>query len=133
MSGIRLSEKHGVNPCITQCFFCHEEKNELVLFGKLKDDAEAPRRACIDRTPCDKCRGFMEQGVILISVDESKGDADNPWHTGGWCVVRDEFITRVLQPDLAEVVLKMRVAFVPDDAWDKIGLPRGSVEPSKQA
>ena len=126
--GIRVSEKHGVNPSLEQCFVCCKDVG-VVLFGKLKGDAEAPRRVCLgpNSEPCDECKGYMEQGVILISVDEARSDdRQNPWRTGGWCVVRDEFVTRVFEPgELVEQVLKQRVAFMPDEAWDILGLPRG--------
>lgn len=124
---VRLSEKHGVNPCIEVCFFCNEEKNSIILFGMLKGDVEAPRKAVINDEPCDKCKGYMEQGIILISVDEklSKDDMQNPYRTGEWCVVKEEFLKRtVTSPELLEAILKKRVCFLPDDAWDRMGLPR---------
>lgn len=124
---LQLSEKHGVNPSITQCFVCMKEVG-LALFGKMKGDVEAPRKVCLpDDPPCEECSNLMEQGVILISVDESKSpDLQNPWRTGGWVVVRDDFIERVVQPDtLKDSILNKRMAFIPDEAWDMIGLPRG--------
>jgi hypothetical protein len=69
----------------------------------------------------------MEQGVILISVDEKKsgGDMQNPWRTGGWCVVKDDAIKRMgMDPKLEEDTLKKRVAFIQDEAWNLLGLPR---------
>lgn len=41
-NSIRLSPKHGLNPSISVCFFCGEDKNEIILPGKLEGDAEAP-------------------------------------------------------------------------------------------
>lgn len=127
MSGsIRLSEKHGVNPTLLVCFLCGKETG-VALLGLLKGDAEAPRRMC-DREPCDECKGYMEQGVILISVDESKtADPANPHRTGGWVVLKDEAVTRVFDPPMRERILKVRAAFLADDAWDRLGLPRGEV------
>lgn len=123
--GLRLSPEHGVNPTIPKCFLCGEDKNEIILMGKLKGDVEAPRGAVFDYEPCDKCKEHMNQGVILISVDEekSKGDMKNPYRTGGWCVVKDEVVGRmVTDPELRETILKQRVAFIPDDAWELLGL-----------
>jgi len=123
-NSIRLSPNHGVNPSITKCFLCGEDKNELVLFGKLKGDAEAPRSVVLDKEPCDKCKEYMQKGIILISVDEfkSKGDTENPYRSGGWVVVKDDVIKRAIaEPD---DVLKERVAFITDDVWDQLGLPR---------
>lgn len=124
MGSIRLSPKHGVNPAIPVCFFCGENKNELILVGRLPGDEEAPRRAVWNMEPCDKCKGFMAQGVILISAKADSPDQRNPYRTGGWCVVKDDAIQRILNPDMAQQVLQQRVAFVPDEVWDAIGLPR---------
>jgi hypothetical protein len=174
--GIRLSEKHGVNPALEQCFVCGEARG-VVLFGRLPNDKEAPRQVVMDRSPCEKCLGLMQKGVILISVaskvrnhtcrrckhawsspvtlsehtpnisGEAKPvcpqcsstgvnstpveepDGTNPYRTGGWVVVCDEFLKRNLQqPDFLDHILKKRIAFVPDDTWDMLGLPRGPVE-----
>lgn len=125
---IRLSDRFGVNPSIETCFFCGKDKG-LILFGKLKDDVEAPRQICMNHEPCDECVGFMKQGVILISVDESKtDDPQNPWRSGCGVVVSEDFIRRTVQPELAEQILKQRVSFVPDEAWDLLGLPRDEVK-----
>jgi hypothetical protein len=70
----------------------------------------------------------MKQGIIMISVDVDKTtDPRNPYRTGGWCVVTDAYVSKVLQAEVALPLLKNRVAFVPDDVWDEVGLPRGSM------
>ena len=129
--GIILSEKHGMNPAIPLCFFCLKPKNEIILAGRMKDDKEAPRNAVWDRQPCDECKGWMEKGIILISVDESKTeDNKNPYKSGGWCVVKEDMIKRMLEgsQELLEDILRKRVAYLPDGVWDKIGLPRGDMK-----
>lgn len=68
---IRLSPKYGVNPAIPLCFYCNEPKNEILLPGRMKDDAQAPQNVVWDRSPCDKCLGYMKQGVILISARDN--------------------------------------------------------------
>lgn len=126
MSSIRVSEKHGVNPSLEQCFVCGEAKG-VVLFGRMKGDAEAPRQVCMDKEPCDKCKEHMTMGVILISVKEGT-DMDNPYRTGGWCVVKEEVIPRMgASEEMTRDILKKRVCFIEDRAWDAMGLPRGKV------
>lgn len=40
--------------------------------------------------PCDKCRDYMEQGILLISVDPKRTqDRHNPYRTGGWVVIKE--------------------------------------------
>ena len=126
---LRLSENHGVNPSVEQCFVCMKDKG-VVLFGKLKGDVEAPRTVCLDSEPCDECKKHMDMGIILISVRDGE-EGGNPYRTGGWVVVREEFVERVFNPpELVEHVLKKRMAFMPDEAWNMLGLPRGDENPS---
>ena len=68
--GIRLSEKHGVNPSVEKCFWCGESIG-VVLFGKLKGDAEAPREVVTGYDPCDKCKEIISKGCWCVEVDSS--------------------------------------------------------------
>jgi len=123
---IRLSPKHGVNPCIPKCFVCGEDKNEILLMGRLKGDMEAPKGMVFDQSPCEQCKEYMKQGIILISVDEEKtDDPQNPWRTGGWAVIKQSAVERMpLDDRFKRSALKKRVAFLADKIWDSFGLPR---------
>lgn len=144
MSGsIRLDERHGVNPGLENCFFCNEPKG-VILYGKIGNrmkealwkagaqsvGGEAPRGVILDQEPCSKCKEWMEKGIIFISVDEERSeDLQNPYRTGGWVVMSEDWVKRTFEPgELIDTVLKKRVAFMPDDAWDALGLPRGGEE-----
>jgi hypothetical protein len=137
---MRLHPKHGVNPCIPTCFYCGEGKNEIILLGAMSKHItghdEAPMHGpCFDKEPCDKCKGYMKQGIILISVDAAKSDDhSNPYRTGCFCVVKEEAVKRwgINSQELLDSILKDRVAFIPDDAWDKIGLPRQNIPAEAQ-
>lgn len=109
------------------CFLCNEPK-AVILHKRLAP--VLPRAAVYDRAPCDKCKGYMKQGVIMISVNEKlTTDEKNPWRSGGWVVMTEDWCRRALTPqELIDIVLKHRVAFVPDEAWMKLGLPYGSVQ-----
>ena len=126
---IKLSPKHGINPAIPKCFYCGGDKNLILLVGKLPGDVEAPRNAVWDTEPCDKCAEYMTKGVIMISVKDEDTGKDNPYRTGGWVVVTDEFLRRLLaDAALAEDIIKKRFSYCPDGLWDQIGLPRGPDE-----
>lgn len=75
---IKLSEKHGVNPCIPVCAFCGNEKKEIALLGKLPNDEQAPKNAILDYTPCETCADAMAQGVTLIGVTTEQPEDDRP-------------------------------------------------------
>lgn len=121
---VRLSPKHGVNPAIPMCFYCGEPKDEIILAGRMKDDAQAPHNVVWNCAPCDKCTDYMTKGVILISVRNGES-GDNPYRTGGWCVVSDAGITHIIADEaLRADILKKRASFVFDKVWDYVGLPR---------
>ncbi len=157
MSTITISEKHGINPAIPKCFYCLQDKNEIILAGKLRGDAEAPRNAVWDLSPCSDCQDLMAQGIILISVKDGEMERieqdlaakrkiyeethrsdrarrrdpfvfmPNPYRTGGWIVVTDEYLRDIVSDDSASVrdnILRHRWAFIPDEVWDAIGFPR---------
>lgn len=129
-----LSQKYGVNPTMPVCFFCQRETGEVALLGRILDketrqEVEAPRHTVLDHKPCDECKKWMEQGVILISIRPGEEGSKNPFRTGGWCVVKDDAISSSFSPPALVVeILKRRCAFIPDDAWDTIGLPREPAE-----
>lgn len=68
--GIRVSEKHGVNPSITICPICGKETG-IALLGKLKGDKEAPMRMLSD--PCDDCISKLGNDKIYILVINDQG------------------------------------------------------------
>jgi hypothetical protein len=109
--GIRLSEKHGVNPSMSICFFCGKEKNELILPGRLKGDREAPRKAVWNYEPCDECRKLMKEGVMVCIVKDGS-NPENPFRTGRLLVIRDDDAKRIFNVDPA----KTRFFFLEESA-----------------
>ena len=65
--GIKMSEKYGLNPSITTCFWCGKDVG-IALFGRTKGDVEAPKRVCVDLEPCDECAKRFSEGVHFIEV-----------------------------------------------------------------
>lgn len=74
--------------------------------------------------PCTECKEFMKQGIIIVTIDESKSDdKDNPYRTGGFFVVIDEAIKRLpMEPELLENILKKRVCFMEHAVALRLGL-----------
>lgn len=111
---------------MARCFYCNELA--IILLDRRLRKTLTRDMGVIDYEPCGECKKLMSQGVILISVRDGE-KSENPYRTGGWVVVTDEFITKLLKEDAASTILKRRWAFVPDSAWDGIGLPREEVTP----
>lgn len=127
-----LSKERGVDPILSQCFICLKNKNEIILAGAagrvIREKAGAHPDAgtlCFNKEPCDECKKFMEQGIILISV-KAGSDHENPYRTGGWCVVKEDAVKKIF----VNYDINNRMAFVEDEAWDKIGLPRNQEKES---
>lgn len=123
--GIRLSDKHGANPSVELCYFCMEAKG-VVFLGRLQGDAEAPRETCVNMEPCEKCKGYMKQGIILISVADGQEPTKDPYRTGSFIVVKEDFIIRTAGDN--HPAMKARFCFIEDTLWDQIGLPRGPID-----
>jgi hypothetical protein len=58
---ITLSPKYGVNPSTLHCYVCYKEIG-IILFGKLKGDAKAPKDFKSIDFICDDCKKRIEEG-----------------------------------------------------------------------
>ena len=136
---------------LTKCFFCNES-NEIVLNSVLTERHAAAvdemDGKVINMRPCNKCKALMKKGVILITIDEEKSDygwnippkvegmerngqyvtvnegwIPNPYRSGGWFVVTDEFIRRAINPaEMANRAIKHRWMFIAHKAAKMMGL-----------
>lgn len=114
---IKVSPKHGVNPSLGLCPLCGKENGEIYLLGKLKGDAEAPRKACIrGGSPCDKCSEYMRMGFLIIVCKD--GSEKDPYRTGQIYVVTLDAARRMF-PSISE---NDRAAFVEESAALALGL-----------
>lgn len=109
--GIRLSEKHGVNASLAVCIICGEGKS-VVLFGRLKDDAEAPRKT-LDPfepyEPCPTCREKYLKEATLVLGGKTNGQ-DGMEYTGSMMVIKDTAFRRIFEQEPP----KGKIAFAPD-------------------
>jgi hypothetical protein len=117
---LRISEKHGVNPSLAACCVCGNYTGELLLLGRLPNDAEAPRRIVVSDTPCATCQEYMQQGVVLVEVQDGKPVPNlQPRRTGRIAVVTAEAFDRIFTPS------SLRAhgwAFVSATVWAAVGL-----------
>ena len=96
--GIILSEKHGLNPSLEVCLVCGKDIG-IVMFGKLKDDIEAPKKVCLYNI-CDECaeRYKQEHKRILLEVSE-----EGP--TGKYYEISEENINKKILNETDNIVL----------------------------
>jgi hypothetical protein len=104
MDGILVSQKYGVNPSMQICAWCGEAMGILML-GRLKDDAEAPRQMVTSYEPCGKCKEAWSQGVCIAETTFSCTQKERPsisehegrklYPTGRIAVVTKEFFNEI--------------------------------------
>lgn len=121
MRSLPLHPKHGLNPTIAKCFFCGNDRGDLLLLGAAYK-GEAPKQMCVDHEPCDTCKGYMEMGIMLISVRDGETGSENPYRTGCISVIKEEAAKKIFN-GLGD----SRFAYVEDKAWDMVGLPRENI------
>jgi hypothetical protein len=109
-----------------QCFACMKDFG-VALVGRLPGDAEAPRKMCRPGWFCDECKGFMAQGVIMLSVRDGES-GNNPYRTGRFAVVLAEAVERWPACPVRDAALRMRMMFVEDSSWKPMGLPMTDVD-----
>lgn len=123
---MRLSQKHGVNPCMSECYICGETKNEIILTGAAGEkmardmgraDGKMPRQAIFSIEPCDTCK---ERGVSFIEMNKEAQDAEP---TGRRCLMKEEAVRRLITPpELLEHVLKVRACLITPSVSTMLGL-----------
>lgn len=71
---------------------------------------------------CKECNELMKKGIILISVRDGE-TGDNPYRTGGWCVLKEEAVKNITSDEaLLASIFKKRMVFIHDAAWKQLGL-----------
>lgn len=132
MNGIRVSQKHGVNPMLIQCYLCAGDKG-IALLGRLPDDREAPMKGCVDKEPCDQCKEYMALGILIIGVDEKLSTPDSPYRNGEIQVLKreaaEELFKNVFGAEMAAATMLAGACFMSEDVLRKIGIPKP--EPKK--
>jgi len=137
---------------LTNCFYCLEGSDILINSRLTPTAANHVRKfhgKVCSMEPCSKCRDYMKDNIILLTIDESKSDEGwqtppqdpdkrrhwipNPYRAGGFVVVRPDFIERVFNPpELVQQILKYRWSFIEHEAAIQLGLLE-PVEPPASA
>lgn len=134
MSGITLHPKYGVNPTLSQCFWCGKDKNEIALLGiqskRLTGKEKAPNRVVLDFKPCAKCIEGMALGITVIEASEHEKKGYHQvgpglYYSGRWFVLKEEAFKRIFNDEsLIKAALECRKSFITEEAYNKLGLPK---------
>lgn len=122
-----MNNKNNLEVGMIRCFFCGKEKGLMNtrLTKKCAEEIKKRNGHAIDHEPCDECKKYMEQGIMLCSVRDGES-GNNPYRTGALCVLKEEAVKQFSTPEMFEQVKKTRFAFIEDSVWDQLGLPRGN-------
>lgn len=128
---ILLSPKYGLNPSMVKCFWCGEDIG-IALMGKLKGDAEAPRSIIQSYEPCDKCKEYFKQGILVAGISSkpvidnlppiSHNNAGEPCYLdSSHVVMTEQGISHILDDQaLIDAAIKQRVLLAPSKLVCKI-------------
>ena len=127
----------GPSIAVTKCFYCGESDKIVIskFVSRPSPTVEAMQDKVIDMEPCSKCKDFMRQGIILLTIDEAKSEKGwnipsgqqgwmpNPYRAGGFAVVKQPFIERLLEKNekMLAFALKHRWMFIEHEAAVRIG------------
>lgn len=123
---ITLHKDYGVNPTIRTCFFCGESTDEIVLLGDTLK-GEAPRSVVVGYEACEKCQEAFKQGILIIEAETSPVSPNQPELCGAYptrshWVVTEDAIHRMLEPSMAQDILKARMAMLSRKTAQTLGL-----------
>ena len=127
---IKISPKHGLNPSMGMCFWCHQPTGEILIPGKIdKEDSEAPKYMVTSYEPCDACREKMEQGVTFMGVVDKQPEDKRPaiatnqtnpetgelcdlYPTGSIVTLREEAVDKIISdPNIAANIKRAKKTF----------------------
>lgn len=113
--GVRLHKEFGLNPTISVCIICGEEKNEIALLGAAYK-GQAPMHMITGIEPCEKCRKkYLEEGdgVMLVEADRDKKP------TGMVMVIRREAFQRIFNRPVPihRIALAQRIVPLDNEAY----------------
>jgi hypothetical protein len=124
----------GIQVIMTKCYYCLENNTILMnrRVGHKDKRLEEMNGKVIDAEPCSRCAKFMQDGIILITIDYEKSDEGwdddkteipNPHRTGGFFVVTEDALKRIMAGhESLQAVLDLRWAFVDHKLAEAIGL-----------
>lgn len=126
------SNKPILGVALTKCYFCQKD-DQIILNTRLTPECassvEAMNGKTLNLEPCRECAGYMEQGIILITIDPAKSGAGwekaalpNPYRTGGWFVLREAAVARMFTGEALAFALKHRWIFIKHAAAVSLGL-----------
>lgn len=128
-----MAETLGV--ALTKCYYCGGDSDILMntrLTERMAEKVKDTHGKVVSMQPCRKCEGYMKDGIILLTIDDEKseegwahpgeGKIPNPWRTGGFFVVREAAMDRLLQEPLRSQVKKCRWTFIEEKIARAIGL-----------
>jgi len=115
-----------------QCFICLKTYDGSIVMNTKLIESEAKKVkelhgkvVEIMKEPCAECKSYMKKGIILISVEEGS-DPKNPHRTGGWWVVKEDFVKRLLKDTpnkkMLPSILEQRVMFLDHKVAEHLAL-----------
>lgn len=120
----KKAREDGSYVALDKCYYCMEDKD--VIFSTRLRDISSLHGSVTNMEPCKKCKEYMKEGVILVSIrdgESQEGSPPNPYRTGGWWVLKVEAVKRIFDMDFTGKLQKFM--FIEDSIADAVGLKKG--------
>lgn len=126
---MRLSKKHGLQPCIPLCPCCGKPKAQVALLGSGGDKLAKAMGAASGEMPmyarlpgdvelCEECKKKGIEIVEIAAIKKGKKTVHQP--TGRFFLVSENFLNNVTDETLRERIREHRMAYVDKETADWI-------------
>ena len=120
---MRLHKDYGVNPTISKCMVCGEDKNELLLLLGASFKGEAPMHMVTSVEPCEVCKKkYLTVGVLMAeaTIEPVRGVSDKkePVPTRAFAIIKDEAFKRMFDKEIP----KHKICYLELGMLEKMGL-----------
>lgn len=122
-----VKEKKSVAMVKRACPVCGKVYDGEILISKntAQDLSEIDKQVVgfLDE-PCDKCKEYMQLGVIFVGVDvEKTDDMKNPYRSGDFSVIKESSkVFEVINESQRSRILKSRVCFIDSRIGYQLGV-----------
>ena len=80
--------KYKVGVAMSLCMYCGDPSG-VTLGGKEVDEI-GHKGAVFSSEPCEKCKDYMKQGIMICETENGQDENSNPVRTGRLVVIKEE-------------------------------------------
>lgn len=117
-----------VSLCKEACFICGKEADGPIVINSLLTEKAAQEvkqlhRKCIGYSEeiCSDCKKLAEQGLIVLEIDATKSEPNNPYRTGKLWVIKSDCNLAKSMQDFIIDKFGCKFVFIDQEAAKQVG------------